>query len=352
MKILIIGNGFDIANDLPTKYSQFLNMCECVISCGHVYDTANNPVCSSANQEKAQLTDFFKSVGKDAYNEFFDLAKGNLFYYHFCDRKNIIGDKWLNIEEEIQKFIENLIAEKKSKGKETYRSSNISALKIFLNNCPNKVETYKDLFETIREQHKNFVRLLEIYMDGYVNQIPPKKLLCFKKGFYDHVISFNYTDTYSEKYEPELGCCYIHGKAIIDRDKPCQIVLGFDNKNMYPDITEIEMLPYVKFFQRLDLKTSVDYMDWLKAMDIEEENLVDIYGHSLAFSDADIISGFIRKPRTKTRIYYYDKLDRYDKLRNLTLLLGTKDTIELVSGKDNHCIDFIPTENYTTRLLS
>lgn len=350
MKVLIIGNGFDVANNLPTKYSQFLNLCRAAISCGRIYDVSSIRFRSLSDEDKGIVTDFYNAVKRDIYNEFVDLSTNNLFVIHFLEREKIIGDKWLNFEEEIQNFIEKVILEKNSASDEQFKNTKIHSLKEFVR-CKNiHDKTYKDLFEIIRDQHKNLIRLLEIYMDGYVNQIVPNRLDCFKKGFYDHVLSFNYTDTYGEEYEPELGCCYIHGKAIIDRKKQCQMVLGFDNKNKYPVITEIEMLPYVKFFQRLDLKTSVDYMDWLKEMDQEKNNLVDIYGHSLAFSDADIIASFIRKSRTKTRIFYYDELDRYDKLRNLTILLGTKDTIEMVSEKKG-CIELIPTKEYSTKLV-
>lgn len=350
MKILIIGNGFDVANGLPTQYSKFLNLCKAAVSCGHISEVSRIRFCDLSDEDKKLLTEFYETAKKDIYNEFVDLSKHNLFVAHFCERGKIVGDKWLNFEEEIQNFIEKIFLEKNSALNEQFRSTKIKSLKNHITSTNYSGQTYRDLFEMIREQHKNLIRLLEIYMDGYVNRLTPTKLSCFKKGFYNHVLSFNYTDTYSEKYEPELcSCCYIHGKAIIDRDKQCQMVLGFDNKQKYPVITEIEMLPYVKFFQRLDLITSVDYMEWLKGMDLEEANLIDIYGHSLAFSDADIVAEFIKKPRTKTRIFYYDELDRYDKLRNLTLILGTKDTVEMISGK--RCIEFIKTTEYSTELL-
>ena len=349
MKVLIIGNGFDIANGLPTKYSQFLNMCKLVNSCGRIDNVSRIRLLGLSDDDKEKLANFFSAVGQDNYNEFLQLSRTNLFIFHFIYKEKIIGDKWLNFEEEIQNFIEKILYERDSASNEIFNTIKIKALKDFDNLTHIRGKTYKDLFEIIREQHKNLIRLLEIYIDGYVNSLSPNKIGGFKKGFYNHVLSFNYTDTYSEEYEPELcSCCYIHGQAFIDKTKHCQMVLGFDNKQKYPVITDIEMLPYVKFFQRLDLKTPADYMEWLKAMALEDENLVDIYGHSLAFSDADILSDFIRTPRTKTRIYYYDDLDRYDKLRNLTLILGTKDTVEMISGK--RCIEFIPTTEYSTKL--
>lgn len=349
MKVLIIGNGFDVASGLPTRYSQFLNICKSVNSYGPIRDVSNIRSISLSTDDIETLIEFYNAVGQNYYNEFFQLSKQNFFIEYFLDKEKRIGDKWLNFEEEIQNFIEQVLLEKNSAPDEEVRHSKIGPLNQYIYTTKFTGKTYRDLFELIRKQHRDLIKLLEIYMDGYVNRLTPNILPCFKTDFYDHIVSFNYTDTYAEKYASGYcSCCYIHGKAAIDSGTHCQMVLGFDNKQKYPVITEIEMLPYVKFFQRLDLKTSIDYMEWLKVMAEEKENLVDIYGHSLAFSDADIISDFIRTPQTKTRIFYYDDLDRYDKLRNLTLILGTNDTVEMVSGK--RCIEFIPTTEYSTKL--
>lgn len=253
MKDLIIGNGFDVANGLPTKYSQFLNICKSVKSCGRIVNKSRIQLLALSDDDKETLANFYSTIGQDNYNEFLQLSTHNLFLFHFIDKERIIGDKWLNFEEEIQNFIEKILFERDNASGEIFNTINIKALRDFDNFVHIRGKTYKDLFEIIREQHKELIRLLEIYIDGYVNRLPLNKIDGFKKGFYNHILSFNYTDTYSEKYEPELcSCCYIHGQACIDKTKQCQMVLGFDNKQKYPVITDIEMLPYVKFFQRLD----------------------------------------------------------------------------------------------------
>lgn len=182
-------------------------------------------------------------------------------------------------------------------------------------------------------------------MDGYVNKCDCKKVDEIKKGVYDHVLSFNYTDTYGEKYEPEIGCCYVHGRADLERKNPCNMVLGFDDRYKNHDLTEIEALPYEKFFQRLDLGTSNEYLNWIEDMKKSEKNVVDVYGHSLAQADADILKKFILLGNTQVRIFYYSDLDRYEKMRNITLILGSELTVELIGGR-NPRVNYIPMSEY------
>lgn len=159
-------------------------------------------------------------------------------------------------------------------------------------------------------------------------------------------LSFNYTNTYGDKYEPEIGCCYIHGKSDLDKSKPSNMVLGFDDRRRNPVITESELLPYEKFFQRLEKGTPNEYMDWLNQMKIDDANIVDIYGHSLAIADADVLKDFIECRKTKTRIFFYDEEDRFEKLRNITMILGSEKTVTMVGGV-NPCVVFIPADEYS-----
>jgi len=300
------------------------------------------------NQEDKDLhSDFCRKVQRDYYDEFYKIVKDNLFISHFLERESVIGENWMNFEEEIERLIELLISEMHEAKDERYRTSSLRPLKDYLRSPRAEgISTYKDLFLSIRKEHSGLVRSLEIYMDGYVNKCDCKKINEIKKGVYDHVLSFNYTDTYGEKYEPEIGCCYIHGYANLDRKNPCNMVLGFDDRYKNHDLTEIEAIPYEKFFQRLDLGTSNEYLKWIDDMKDSEKNTVDIYGHSLAQADADILKKFILLDNTQVRVFYYSDLDRYEKMRNTTLILGSELTVELVGG-NNPRFSFIPMNEYS-----
>ncbi len=347
MNILIIGNGFDLANNLPTRYADFLRLCEITRSPRVNYAVSGVRYPFISEEENNEFTTFCSSINEDIYNEFANIAKKNLFVDHFLKRKNVIGDKWLNFEEEIEFFIRKLINEMHLSKDGIVYSTSISTLQEYGNdrNLYGRI-TYKGLFQLIREEHKDLSRLLDIYMDGYINKHEIRMISGYKKGFYDHVLSFNYTSTFTEHYEPEIDCCYIHGEACKDATDKSRIVLGFDDRYKDPSLSEIESLPYEKFFQRLDLHTSNEYMMWLSTMDEKKTNTIDIYGHSLAQADADILRAFIKSPSTRTRIFYYNDSDRYDKMRNLTMILGAEETIQLVGGLFPK-IHFLPMGEYS-----
>lgn len=346
MNILIIGNGFDLANGLPTRYPVFLDLCQ-LVSSSYVYYRYDKWQFSGPTQAEIELCNkFLGELGNELFSEFVKLTKKNLFIRDFIERRSFIGDKWLNFEEEIERFVGMIVAEMNNASNERYRRSHIRVLNDFVVENSFNPSTYKDLFVIIRNEHNGLKRLLEIYMDGYVNTLDITPIQGFKKGYYNHVLSFNYTRTFWNNYESEVGCCYIHGKADLDSKSHCNMVLGFDDRYRSPAITEVELLPYEKFFQRLELGTPNEYMDWLNQMGKEESNTVDIYGHSLALADADVLRAFMECPNTKTRVFFHGDDDRFEKLRNITMILGSEKTITMVGGI-NPSISFIPDVNYS-----
>ena len=85
MKILIIGNGFDVEHKLPTKYTDFLEFCEKFL----------------ANSE--QKSDF----PDDLHEEFSEL-RDNVWLAHLLERyheNRLLGDKWIDFEREVRLVI-------------------------------------------------------------------------------------------------------------------------------------------------------------------------------------------------------------------------------------------------------
>lgn len=157
-------------------------------------------------------------------------------------------------------------------------------------------------------------------------------------------MSFNYTSTFTEHYEPEIDCCYVHGKASINNKDASKLVLGFESKYMGSS-EEYESYPFEKFFQRQYLNTSNDYLMWLDTLS-KDGNIIDIYGHSLAQADAVILKDFITSPKVKTRIFYYNDSDKFDKMRNLAIVLGAKEFTRSV-GSLFPSISFIHVKDYS-----
>ena len=234
MKILVLGNGFDLAHYLPTKYSQFLEFVRMLkakdeelfpddsfhrqlldlisrLGCGTDH-TAKEAQAITANENK--LLDHFLKV----YNERCKQGKTG----------------WIDFEAEIADIIKTFdeaIEFSKSaveRGKTQYRhpKAMLEKLAPFIyarSNIEYEIvedHTYSPDFlkekADLRLQELNeLTRLFEIYLTEFVEQYPTEyripEIYQLRHSI-DAVLSFNYTDTYRRLYcdAENVDCCFIH----------------------------------------------------------------------------------------------------------------------------------------------
>ncbi|MBE5857974.1 MAG: hypothetical protein E7296_10480 [Lachnospiraceae bacterium] len=347
MKILIIGNGYDLNMGLNTSYPNFLD----------VLKTANE-IAIDWNDSKASLrgyitrkfTDetkvaaylnFSNKIGKDYEREFRKIAKESFWVFHFMEERDEIGDKWLDFEEEIRRVIDKLASDKNDAKGNNKGLISIGTLDRWTSNKPLlKGATYKEYFKTLQDDLNILIRALEIYMDAYINQLETPMINMLSNKEYDKLLSFNYTSTYVNNSEilyrvnPAEDICYIHGKADVDRqDDKRKMVLGFDDHYMKDATTILEKVPFEKYYQRIVNKTDNNYMKWFDEIKQQAEagitSSVTLFGHSLTPSDGDILKEFIINENVQTEIYYLDDDDRARKVQNLAYILGPDKLIEL-----------------------
>lgn len=343
MKILIIGNGFDLAHGLPTKYTDFLKICS-IAKTAKVSWVDNVPSVScgySEKENKALLTLFTQALGMELYEEFQKNIRNCFWIEHFLEKESIIGGTWLNFEDEIKTVVESVIRDRDTTKYEVVGGLTNRALNAYCsaNSFYQNKKTFKDLFQLMMTELHQLTRALEIYMHGYVATIEVKQIEFFQRTYVDKVLSFNYTDTYTSIYDLTKECCYIHGEANKDKKIPCNMVLGFDDHYMDGVTVVPELVPFEKYCQRIVNRTDNQYFEWLEKMQFEEENIIHIYGHSLGPADGDVLKQFIQSPNTKTIVYCRDEFDRAEKIKNLAVILGPDKLIQLTGGM-NPLIDF------------
>lgn len=335
MKILIIGNGFDLAHELPTKYTDFLQICS-IVKTAKITWVGNEPSVScgySEKENKELLKKFAHTLGVELYEEFQKKVRNCFWIDHFLEKENIIGGTWLNFEEEIKSVVESVVRDRDKAGYEVVEGLTNIALNnhCMANSFYQKKKTFKDLFQLTMDELYKLTRVLEIYMHGYVNTIEVQKIYFFQRTYVDKVLSFNYTDIYTAIYDSTKDCCYIHGKANKDTNVPCNMVLGFDDHYMDGITVVPELVPFEKYCQRIVNRTDNQYFEWLEKMKTEE-NIVYIYGHSLGPADGDVLKQFILSANTKTIVYYRNDFDRAEKIKNLAIILGPNKLIQLTGG--------------------
>lgn len=361
MKILLIGNGFDLAHDLPTRYSNFL-------------DFVNEYIWHSKSGDGVQHEEYclyFDSLLEQypvVYKEYGDLIDGNRLLKYFLgiysDRCENGKDGWIDFENEIAIIVKNLesaqeqFIEQSEEGNEViaFRPRSVDMIvqtlllvgedgKGYGHNIP---DSFKDgRVDGILNDLNRLTRLLEMYLVEYVETREVRKRLPeFENSSIDRVISFNYTDTYRKLYDKNGNAeyCFIHGKARGNADVySCDLVLGINEEQRYnSQLFNNSFVWFKKFYQRIYKETDSEYVDWMEAYEQALQampkskipgNDLYIYGHSLDVTDKDVLESLILAPKMTTHIYYYCKKDLSDKIRNLVAIIGQLELIKRTRGK-------------------
>lgn len=374
MNILVIGNGFDLAHGLPTKYWEFM---EFVLVFKYLKENTRekvekHPVFCKLNENIKEylLSDevFNFSNHTNILKEFDNLVRNNIFIEYFEDRFDLQNKGWIDFEFEISEIIKSLdyllklTSDKQRTGKvQIDNALRYNIADEFLDKMKNKnIKDHNDKFHAsdfYREDAKviidelynelnNLIRCLEIYLGEFVGKVKVEKRLSDIEIIpkIDKVISFNYTNTYEKIYDNNRNCDYdyVHGNIDINRDKiDNNMVLGIDEYLKEDRDTRIEFIKFKKYFQRIYKETKCLYRIWLEKereycvdnknneiMELNGEgeyrycNNLYIYGHSLDITDKDILKELIEFPSTKTTIFYYDKDDYADKIANMVRIVG------------------------------
>ncbi len=328
MNILIVGNGFDLAHDLPTQYKKFL---DCVNDIGSIKEDG--------------MSDWKKEIKIKIENNFWIKWFNNCIKY--------IGIGWIDFEKEISAVIKSfeklyIDARALNINDNAVTQQQKEIIKI-LNNDDYAYDdnlTFKAMHKSKRILYNDLnilIECLEIYLGQYVQQLQPEKLSpdVFELDI-DCVLSFNYTDTYERLYscKHSVKYDYIHGKVRNDDTTDNNMVLGIDEYLIGEEKdNNTDFISFKKFYQRIHKKTGCIYKEWLnKINDNKEQNHLYIYGHSLDKTDGDILKELICNQYINTKVYYYNNEAYGKQIANLNSVLGQEKLITMVYDKK---IEFI-----------
>lgn len=310
-KILILGNGFDLAHGLPTRYTDFLKFCrrlEIIYTfridgdCVEKYEESLSEW--KINQEiKDILLEEFKrrkpidrdlddkrkdiAISENIYiEEIHNCLNQNVWYGYFESlvKENIIkGINWIDFESEISYIIQ--IIDKKTHSllmscdelfnafreekkitdkrvacfRKKLKFENYNDKKGY-NKCEGYQNTVRDLREKCFEDLEKLTRALEIYCSYFVEKIPVKEKISEIEAIKpDYVINFNYTDTYERVYGLK-NIFHIHGKCDCNRSMDeNDMVLGIaEYWSKEERDTHINFTIFKKFAQRIRKRTGIE----------------------------------------------------------------------------------------------
>jgi hypothetical protein len=365
MNILVLGNGFDLAHNLPTKYTDFLKFTQVIkniLTLGYKPDYLvglNNDIKEVIKIEVGNKKDNLY----DKKEEWLDLIIDNLWLKYFYKSERLLKDSWIDFENEISKVIQaleialidenrDLLIIKDGSKKSDIIKVNFKQDFIFSFEGSYTADyiNYERICERFLTDLKKLIRALEMYLADYVDPIVIEVISPDIEAYEpDKVLCFNYTDTYKPGYEKgrEIEYDFIHGTAKSKNTiEANNMVLGIDNykTNVENDIT-VNLEPFKKYFQRLHRRTDSKYREWIdeirsgKESELEDKvsNLY-IFGHSLDTTDKDVLRTLILCDRMQTTIFYYDEKDYRKKLQNMVKMIGSQELEDRTGGLNKSII--------------
>lgn len=368
MNVLVIGNGFDLAHGLPTRYMDFLEFIE---KYKEYYDD------SLIDSDFTNITVYFKNLKEnrsDIYNEINNLINENRWIHHFLmlKDKNLLENKqtWIDFESEISKVVKVFETVKKRFNNNSYSEFNVvrlndyefeilhyvleDGIELSVMDCIFTLGQIEAYIKKLEYDLERLIRSLEIYLNHYVKlnySNALNKIDFINKLKVDYVLTFNYTSTYECVYDTsKVKFDYIHGKANVEHDlSACNLVLGIDEYlNTDERNKNVEFIRFKKFYQRIYKGTGCLYKDWIsfyleqKVKNYNSQRKLNLYfiGHSLDVTDKDILKELILCEGANTTIYYHNQEALGRMITNLVKVIGEDELIRRTGGS-NASIKFI-----------
>jgi hypothetical protein len=331
MNLLIVGNGFDLAHGLPTRYTDFLRYCR---------DYNEDNLISKSNELN---------------EEFISFVKNNIWLKFFLNSTSDLDNSktWIDFEKEVAQVVRNIdLANPKIEDNRYFNAQSEITIEFLSNSNSERAEVFISQFCTYDErmgkfvitinsvtdiysfidfvyyQLRDFTRAFEIYcqkinetpiaepiitsdrkkqMDkanfqtesyshqarnasGYINRKDEvagyeklrdeasKEFSSLSSGIriidylsmskFDCILSFNYTNTYERLYgSDKTQYCYIHGKAQEKRNET-NLIFGIDDDlPRGEESNNFKLIRFKKYYQRIIFKTGSEYRDWLNPQD-------------------------------------------------------------------------------------
>lgn len=388
--LFMIGNGFDLAHDLRTSYMDFFNyLRELQSSSSPSYDIT--PIHYFDNGTVYRLLESPASI---AIINILHLDSLNLvnvwhsYFKHIVTQRHPVGS-WIDFEKEIEKLVKDMLSPLDPPGPsaEDYiaRFKRLMHCSSSFKNYPDKdqldkmarkmrTDTDPGIAERLCQKVARFLyeELLryafcfELYLrfivpifsssPSYPNKPLAELFEPQKQDGQSFLLSFNYTSTVHDRYDPFLPAHYIHGrlrtKEYLQQNmlySTCQLstplVLGFHKKQAEQDDISTPFLFFEKFYQRILHHTDTDIYKWLE--DIHNGVALEtvVYGHSLDITDEDLIR-LIFDRSNKVKIYYHTEDVLPSLLLNLVSIFGRKDVDR---SHANGKLEFISAETLTSK---
>lgn len=264
--ILLIGNGFDRAHNLPTSYLSYANYTETFWNLYRNVEIMNSSGLINVAKDKYKDLDMFLFEFEEQRDEFARLLKNNIWSDYFQNeyKRLSIGECWYDLENLIRKEVNNPYSD---------IVENHDRAVLDLNRFRRAFEIYIYYF-IILARLRQPQSLNWPAVKRHVTDIKPQ-----------YIINYNYSDTFTALYDSSIEVDYVHGRARANGNiESCNIVFGINEIQL-----EGRKETYKEFTKKWQMNTYSIRPKYMKWFEKDSFNL-HIYGHSLDETDRDSLS--------------------------------------------------------------
>ncbi len=351
-RLIIIGNGFDLAHGLPTSYKHFIddywgNVISILKENKRYEDDCVEIEIRNINDLwlnlKLKQINNYKSLEEAFRQDVLILNFKNLFLKKISEINNI--HNWVDVENEYYNILTELIKPKtipdfnglgiKNNENDINRlNADFEKIKELLENyLVNKVEDDYSLIDSSKNPFLEYIKanneLTNKKLNQFFNELPfnlsielnkqllespnPENLVFPILSVSNYFLNFNYTDTLLKYFKMlninERNINHLHGR-LKNNLNPINFGFGDEIDKHYPLIeekNENEYLKNIKSFQYLNTPNYKDLLDYIDS----EVFQVYIMGHSCGLSDRTLLNTIFEHSNCRSiKVFYHEKKDK------------------------------------------
>jgi len=306
-KLVIIGNGFDLAHGLPTSYKDFILW----YLKSQILKPDNDLVKFPEFNDRKKIYSLVDNVDNlDSFiiifNEYgFKIEYKFEFFEHICKKSN---KTWVDIENEYFLFLKGMC----DNANEIINSSNNKVRRTeHLNLNRHSVSSLNKCLDLIKDKLANYlISLQENSNEVIVNE---NILAHFSNEIIErntsnvYILNFNYTDI-TLKYVQRLNSGrirlnYIHGK-LNNPDNPLIFGYGDETDSYYEKIENLNDNEFTRHFKTFSYLNTDNYLNLFSFLN-EDSFEVHIMGHSCGISDRVLFSNVFKHNKFRKIVLYY-----------------------------------------------
>jgi len=313
-RLVIVGNGFDLAHGLKTSYADFMfDYLKTAILAATEKRGFNDKLLNIQYQHGVVSDNNSWIDSAENYTHLKEVATNRRYWFKFHSslfEKMLSGDinkNWVDIEKEY--YLELIKIFNTNSGTNDLVVSLNEEMIVIRNLLIDYLKRTCSDFNVQTLDHKSILDLLKgnIKNEYQLEAITPKNQIRETR-----ILNFNYTHTVSQYVkllkDSRFSEIQIHGSY----DDPRSIVFGFGDEldRHYQDMEDIDDNAYFRHIKSFGYFQNTEYQSLMKFINSGTPFEVFVLGHSLGLSDRTMFSQiFESKNLYSVKLFYYEKDD-------------------------------------------